>query len=100
MFRIYDLQNGDLRHFAEIIHIRKLSLDSMEDIGHVEVLSRFTNLTELYMRLPKRRDFSFVNKLSSGLTKFSLCVDFSQEVLPLEMPLMKRLMDCILWNGC
>ncbi len=79
MFRIYDLQNGDLRHFAEIIHIRKLSLDSMEDIGHIEVLSRFTDLTELYMRLPKRRDFSFVNKLSLGLTKLSLCVDFSQE---------------------
>lgn len=77
LFRIYDLKNGDLQHFAEMIHIRKIGLDSMEDIKHAEVIAQFPYLTELSMNLPKRADFRFVNKLSQGLTKLFLYVDFS-----------------------
>jgi len=77
LFRIYDLKNGDLQHFAEMIHIRKIGLDSMEDIKHAEVVSQFSYLTVLAMNLPKRTDFRFVNKLSQELTKLILYVDFS-----------------------
>ncbi len=76
VFRIYSLQNGDLQHFAEMVHIRKLCLDCMDDMEHVEVLSKFTYLTELVIDLPKRYDFRFVNELSQGLTQLSLYVDF------------------------
>lgn len=77
LFRIYALKNGDLQHFAEMVHIRKIGLDSMEDIKHAEMVSQFPYLTELAMNLSKRVDFRFVNKLSQKLVKLFLYVDFS-----------------------
>ena len=79
MFRIYDLYEGNLQHFADMVHVQKIGLDCMEDIEHVEVLSQFVHLKELNMHLSGRSDYSFVNRLSPGLKVLSLYADFSQE---------------------
>lgn len=79
VLRIYGLQNGDLRHFEDMVHVQRLGLDSMEDIANAEVLSRFEHLEELEFHLSGRRDYSFVNGLSPEIKTLSLYVDFSRD---------------------
>ena len=79
MPRIYGLQDGDLKHFEDMVHVRRLHLDGMEDLENIEVLSRFGELEELELYLPERSDYSFVNRLSPGLEKLTLYVNFSKD---------------------
>lgn len=79
LFRIYfyNKQDCDLQDFADIVHVRRLKLQCMEKLRHVEVLAQYKYLTDLDMTVSKQRDFSFVNKLSQSLTALSLFVDFT-----------------------
>lgn len=79
MLRIYGLQDGDLKHFEDMVHVRRLHLDGMEDLENIEVLSRFGELEELKLYLPERSDYSFVNRLSPGLEKLTLYVNFLKD---------------------
>ncbi|MDE6363732.1 MAG: hypothetical protein K2L86_05630 [Lachnospiraceae bacterium] len=86
LFRIYiyTMQDCDLQHFEDMVHVRRLKLDCRGEIRHVEVLSQYQHLTKLDMAVPKQRDFSFVNRLSQELTTLSLYVDFSLDGVTFE----------------
>lgn len=79
LFRIYfyNKQDCDLQHFADMVHVRRLKLQCMEKLRHVEVLAGYKHLTDLDMTVSKQRDFRFVNKLSQSLTTLSIYVDFT-----------------------
>ena len=63
-----------MQHFADMVHVRRLKLQCMEKLRHVEVLAGYKHLTDLDMTVSKQRDFSFVNKLSQSLyNTFYLC---------------------------
>lgn len=81
LFRIFRRDEKavcDIKDFEILKHVRKLSIDSVRDVEHAEVLSRLESLEELELDLMGRKEYGFVNHLPAGIT--DLTIHLGQEV--------------------